>query len=62
MPILQGGQRRSKARKTQMIRGAIMLTGFGFFFFYTRIGMLNRILIALGNPFIVLTLQSGVTL
>jgi hypothetical protein len=30
-----------------MIRGIIMMSGVMFFFFYTRMGMLNRILVAL---------------
>jgi hypothetical protein len=49
LPILQGGQRRQKARKTQMARGAIMLSGMLFFFSYTRMGILNRILVSLST-------------
>lgn len=47
LPILSGGQRRTKARKTQMFRGVIMLSGMLFFFFYTRMGIFNRILVSL---------------
>jgi hypothetical protein len=47
LPLLSGGQRRTKARKTQMFRGAVMLSGMLFFFFYTRMGVFNRILVAL---------------
>ncbi len=47
MPILSGGQRRSKARKTNMMRGVIMLSGVVFFLFYTRMGIFNRMLFGL---------------
>jgi hypothetical protein len=47
LPILSGGQRRTKARKVQMFRGVIMLSGILFFFLYTRMGIFNRILVSL---------------
>ena len=47
MPILSGGERRAKARKTNMLRGVIMLSGVVFFLFYTRMGIFNRMLFGL---------------
>ncbi len=47
MPILSGGQRRAKARKTNLIRGVIMLSGVLFFLFYTRMGIFNRMFFGL---------------
>ncbi|CDW82230.1 UNKNOWN [Stylonychia lemnae] len=43
LPILSGGQRKKKARNTQMIRGGIMLSGFAFFFLYTRMVASNSL-------------------
>jgi hypothetical protein len=40
-------ERRSKIRQTQMIKGAIMLSGIGFLFLKIKIGIFNKILISL---------------
>ena len=49
LPVLSGGNKRQKARKAQMFKGVIMLSGFIFFFAYTRMGIMNRILVSLSK-------------
>jgi len=56
MPVMRGGSKRSQARKTQMVRMFIVVASVGVFFFNTRMGLINRILISLimGNSMLYL--------
>lgn len=47
MPILKGGERKKKARRTQQFKNATFVGLFAFFLFYKRIGILNRLMFCL---------------
>lgn len=49
LPIITGMNKKKQYKNAERFKGAMMLTGFIFVFFYSRMGILNRILTALSK-------------
>lgn len=59
VPLLKDKGRKKKVRMLAMARNGIMVSGVVFFLMYSRVGMLNRLLIALISTNLMIFVTKG---
>ena len=47
LPILKGGERRKKAKRTEQIKIGVFMAFTAFFFMYNKMGVINRLMFCL---------------